>query len=84
MYLESVPARTITRMKKGQKFKTNDREGYLSRFVVLSVNPGIVVCRNLKNGFIESFDLGTLVTMGMEPEWDTNYDEEDPRGRYAV
>lgn len=76
MYLDSVPARTVHRVKKGQKFKLYDKDGYFSEFVVLRVNPGNVTCKNLRSNFIESFDMGTLVMMGLEPSEDVYVDIE--------
>ena len=81
-----VRQRTIKNAYVGLRFKTKTERRAVGMFQddgmrtyeVIVVNPTIVVCKTIETGFIECFDIGDLVLLGIEPSWDDSYGF-DPR-----
>lgn len=81
--LETVKPRTIKNNHIGEVYSRGyDREtGLKDNLRVIAQYTTIVLCKNDRTGFFETFNLGDLVQMGKEPEWDYDFGEVDPRLR---
>lgn len=84
--LRPLRQRTIKNAYVGLRFKTATKrkaagmfqDDALRTYEVIAVNSTIVVCKTIETGFIECFDIGDLVLLGIEPSWDNSYGL-DPR-----
>lgn len=76
-------ARTLTNLKVGDRLYLPcgrfDKE-HKHQYEVVEIYPRYVRCRDLSYSYLvyESFEIGTLVMAGVEPQWDENFGE-DPR-----